>query len=51
MKIFQIKIEQKRNFGLDLLRFIAISTVLISHSIVNLPKKYAQIHTYILTEF
>jgi peptidoglycan/LPS O-acetylase OafA/YrhL len=40
LKIFKIDLNTKRNFGLDLLRFIAISTVLISHSIILLPKKF-----------
>lgn len=41
---FKIYRDPKRNFGLDLLRFIAISTVLISHSITVLPEKFSMVH-------
>lgn len=44
MKIFKIDLNTNRNFGLDLLRFIAISTVLISHSITVLPEKFYIVH-------
>jgi len=46
-KIFQIKIPHQRNFGLDLLRFIAIFTVLVSHSITVLPEKFYFVHKFI----
>ena len=46
-KLFKIEIPDNRNFGLDLLRFIAIFTVLISHSITVLPEKYYVVHKFI----
>lgn len=46
-KLFSITIPNNRNFGLDLLRFIAILTVLISHSITVLPPKYYIVHKFI----
>ncbi|WP_294283500.1 acyltransferase [uncultured Chryseobacterium sp.] len=36
-RLLTVEIPEKRIFGLDLLRFIAIITVLISHSILLLP--------------
>ncbi|ASW72934.1 hypothetical protein CJF12_00615 [Chryseobacterium piperi] len=45
--LFKIQVPESRNFGLDLLRFIAIFTVLISHSISVLPEKYIFIHKFI----
>ena len=45
--LFKIEILEKRNFGLDLLRFIAIFTVLISHSITVLPEKFYFVHKFI----
>lgn len=45
--IFKIKISENRNFGLDLLRFIAIFTVLVSHSITVLPTEYYVVHKFI----
>lgn len=42
--ILPIKIPQNRNFGLDLLRFIAIITVLISHSLNVLPPSFQSIN-------
>lgn len=48
INIFKIEIPEKRNFGLDLLRFIAIFTVLISHSITVLPDNFHSIvHRFI----
>ena len=46
-KLFKIEVPEKRNFGLDLLRFIAIFTVLVSHSITVLPSKFQIIHFFI----
>lgn len=46
-KLFKIEVPEKRNFGLDLLRFIAIFTVLVSHSITVLPQKYYFVHKFI----
>lgn len=45
--IFEIKIPDNRNFGLDLLRFIAILTVLIGHSTAVLTPKYYFVHRFI----
>lgn len=47
MNIFKIEIPDNRNYGLDLLRFIAISAVLISHSIAVLPPAFDIIHKFI----
>ncbi|WP_185151762.1 acyltransferase family protein [Chryseobacterium sp. SN22] len=45
--LFKLEIPEKRNFGLDLLRFIAIFTVLVSHSITVLPERYYFVHKFI----
>lgn len=44
---FKIEIPENRNFGLDLLRFIAIFTVLVSHSITVLPERFYFVHKFI----
>jgi len=43
---FQIEIPQNRNFGLDLLRFFAISFVLVSHGVYQLPDSLKNINQY-----
>lgn len=45
--LFKIEIPEKRNFGLDLLRFIAIFTVLVSHSVTLLPPIFQTSHLFI----
>lgn len=45
--LFNIPIPENRNFGLDLMRFIAILMVLISHSITVLPPAYYLVHKFI----
>ncbi len=46
-KIFTVEVPKNRNFGLDLLRFIAIFTVLISHSLTVLPQNFHFAHYFI----
>lgn len=40
MSLFRKELSGNRNFGLDLLRFVAIFTVLISHSSILLPENF-----------
>lgn len=42
--LFKKELSANRNFGLDVLRFVAIITVLISHSSILLPEKFSFIN-------
>lgn len=46
-KLFSLRIPDNRNFGLDLLRFIAILVVLILHSIAVLPPEASIVRRFI----
>ncbi|KFF26840.1 acyltransferase family protein [Chryseobacterium vrystaatense] len=45
--LFNAELSQNRIFGLDLLRFFAITTVIISHGRNMFPKKITEFHEYI----
>jgi len=45
--LLHIDSSGNRIFGLDLMRFIAIITVLISHSITVLPARFHKVHNFI----
>lgn len=45
--LFSKELNQDRIFGLDLLRFFAVTTVIIGHGAYLLPKKIAELHKYI----
>ena len=42
-----IQIPKHRNFGLDLLRFVAIFSVLLCHSLIVLPSTYSILQQYV----
>ncbi|PWN64234.1 acyltransferase family protein [Chryseobacterium viscerum] len=45
---FKIHLDKNRVFGLDVLRFFAITFVVLSHALIYLPKDVARILTYFI---
>lgn len=48
LNLFKLKIDNKRVFGLDILRFFAIMFVVISHGLVYLPKEIKEFLEYFI---
>ena len=50
MNLFKIKIDQNRIFGLDILRAVAILSVVIGHASYLIPQRHRSTHNFILLD-